>query len=151
MGMLPINHIDKYTLVEVMRIWPPSIIIAVGILGVADFRVRVKTIEGEMDGDLKKYPFSLTSTTTTTIAATAIYTTTETPAGNNSDNGTNIIQQVIANLEKVNEILGKLPDWDPVNRLLPPVSSENKTWKAKDYKKSSGGKKIDSFKMIRFK
>ena len=137
-----------------MRIWPlSSILIVVGILGVADCKVKVKTIDGETDGDLKKYPFSLTSTTTTITATTSISTTTEPPVqvGSNSDDGTNVIQEVIANLEKVNEILGKLPDWDPVNRLLPPVSSGNKTWKAKDYKKSSGKKKIDSFKMIRFK
>ena len=134
-----------------MRIWPlSSILIVVGILGVADCKVKVKTIDGETDGDLKKYPFSLTSTIT---ATTSISTTTEPPVqvGSNSDDGTNVIQEVIANLEKVNEILGQLPDWDPVNRFLLPVSSGNKTWKAKDYKKSSGKKKIDSFKMIRFK
>ena len=125
--------------------------IVVGILGVAESKVKVKSSNEETDGDLKKYPFSLTSTATTGSTTSIYTTTTEAPGGNiTADNGTNIIQEVIANLEKVNEILAKLPDWDAVNRSLPPVSSENKTWKAKDYK-SSAKKKIDSFKMIRFK
>ena len=133
-----------------MKIWLPSLLIVVGILGVAESNVKGKSSNEETDGDLKKYPFSLT-TTATTDSTTSIYTTTEAPGGNiTANDGTNIIQEVIANLEKVNEILGKLPDWDAVNRSLPPVSSENKTWKAKNYK-SSGKKKIDSFKMIRFK
>ena len=136
-----------------MRIWLPSILIIVGILGVTESKVKVKSSNQETDGDLKKYPFSLTSTTTATTDTTTSINTTKTkaPGGNiTADEGTDIIQQVIANLEKVNEILGKLPDWDTVNRSLPPVPSENKTLKAKDYK-SSGKKKIDSFKMIRFK
>ena len=135
-----------------MRIWLPSILI-VGILGGAESKVKLKRSSNEeTDGNMKKYPFSLSSTTTgSTTSNYTTTTTTEAPGGNITvDDGTNIIQQVIANLEKVNEILGKLPDWDTVNRALPPVSSENKTWKAKDYK-SSVKKKIDSFKMIRFK
>ena len=126
-------------------------LIVIGILCVTESKVKAaKSSNKETDEDLKKYPFSLSSTTAD--STTSIYTTSTTEAtpGNFTDDGTNIIQQVIANLEKVNEILGKLPDWDGANRSLPPVSSENKTWKDKDYK-SSGKKKIDSFKMIRFK
>ena len=134
--------------------WLPSILIVVGILDVTDSKVKApKSSDTEADEDLKKYPFSLTSTSTSTAisdSTTSLYTTTEATAGNFTDDGTNILQQVIANLEKVNEILGKLPDWDGANRSLPPVSSENKTWKAKD-DKNIGKKKIDSFKMIRFK
>lgn len=121
-----------------------------------DSKVKVsKSSDTETDEDLKKYPFSLASTTNIATAitdsTTSIYsTTTEATVGNFTDDGTNILQQVIANLEKVNQILGKLPDWDGANRSLPPVSSENKTWKTKD-DKSSVKKKIDSFKMIRFK
>ena len=134
-----------------MRIWLPSILI-IGILGVAESKGKLKRSSNEeTDGDMKKYPFSLTSTTTGSTTSNYTTTTTEAPGGNiTADDGANIIQEVIANLEKVNEILGKLPDWDTVNRALPPVSTENKTWKAKDYK-SSVKKKIDSFKMIRFK
>ena len=144
-----------------MRMWLSSILIVVGILDVTDSKVKAsKSSDTEADEDLKKYPFSpdlqppfFTSTSTSTAISdltTSIYTTTEATAGNFTDDGTNILQQVIANLEKVNEILGKLPDWDGANRSLPPVSSENKTWKAKD-DKNIGKKKIDSFKMIRFK
>ena len=134
-----------------MRNWLSSILIVVGILGVAESKVKVKSSNEETDGDLKKYPFSLTSTTTaTTGSTTSIFTTTEATMGTSTPDGTDIIQQVIANLQKVNEILAKLPDWDAANRSLPPVSSENKTWRAKDYSRS-GKKKIDSFKMMRFK
>ena len=133
-----------------MRMWLPSVLIVVGILDVTKSKVKAsKSSDTETDEDLKKYPFS-TSTTAISESTTSIYTTTEATAGNFTDDGTNILQQVIANLEKVNEILGKLPDWDGANRSLPPVSSENKTWKAKD-DKNIGKKKIDSFKMIRFK
>lgn len=139
-----------------MRILHPSTLIVVGIVCMTDSKVKVsKSSDTETDEDLKKYPFSLASTTNIATAitdsTTSIYsTTTEATVGNFTDDGTNILQQVIANLEKVNQILGKLPDWDGANRSLPPVSSENKTWKTKD-DKSSVKKKIDSFKMIRFK
>ena len=141
-----------------MRMWLPSILIVVGILDVTDSKVNTsKSSDTEADKDLKKYPFSpdlqppfFTTTSTSTAISDSTTSISEATAGNFTDDGTNILQQVIANLEKVNEILGKLPDWDGANRSLPPVSSENKTWKAKDDKKI-GKKKIDSFKMIRFK
>ena len=144
-----------------MKFWLPSLILVLSFFRVTVTEsqlLKVKTKEEETDEDLKKYPFSITSTTTTTTSTTT--TTTTTQEGKYiisqilvpDQTASKIIQQVIENLERVNEILGKLPDWDPQNnRLLPPVLSSDKTWKKKSDKIRFNKKKIDSFKMIRFK
>lgn len=142
-----------------MKFWLPSLILVLSFFRVTESQLlNVKTSEKETDEDLKKYPFSITSTTTTTTSTTT--TTTTTLEGKYiisqilvpDQTASKIIQQVIENLERVNEILGKLPDWDPQNnRLLPPVLSSDKTRKKKSDKIRSNKKKIDSFKMIRFK
>ena len=144
-----------------MKFWLPSLILVLSFFRVTESQLlNVKTSEKETDEDLKKYPFSITSTTTTTTSTTTTTTTTTTQEGKYiisqilvpDQTASKIIQQVIENLERVNEILGKLPDWDPQNnRLLPPVLSSDKTWKKKSDKIRFNKKKIDSFKMIRFK
>ena len=144
-----------------MKFWLPSLILVLSFFRVTESQLlNVKTSEKETDEELKKYPFSITSTTTTTTSTTTTTTTTTTQEGKYiisqilvpDQTASKIIQQVIENLERVNEILGKLPDWDPQNnRLLLPVLSSDKTWKKKSDKIHFNKKKIDSFKMIRFK